>query len=82
MAVLLTIMSMWVLQGDPVEFRLPKAKGTRSYLARMHFFELMPPEVRCAEAIPVVSEDPSLLLPLTGLDINSGERGSNSWPSS
>lgn len=31
MAVLLTIVSMWCLQGDPVEIRLPVAKGTRSY---------------------------------------------------
>jgi anti-sigma regulatory factor (Ser/Thr protein kinase) len=75
MAVLLTIVSMWCLQGDPVELRLPVRKGTRSYLARMHFFEHLPPEVTCAEDLPVVAEKPSLLLPLTPLDMASGERG-------
>jgi signal transduction histidine kinase len=73
MVVLLTIMELWARRGDPVELILPERRGTRSYLARMHFFELMPEEVGCSEELPVVTEKPSALLPLTRLDVSSGE---------
>jgi hypothetical protein len=73
MVVLLTIMELWALRGDPVELLLPERRGPRSYLSRMHFFELMPEEVQCSEELPVISERPSALLPLTRLDVASGE---------
>jgi signal transduction histidine kinase len=73
MVVLLTIMTLWTRDGSRVDLSLPARTGVRSYLARMHFFELMPSEVRCSEDIPLVQERPSMLLPLSRLDVASGE---------
>lgn len=73
MVVLVTLMTLWRRSGWPVELRLPDARPTRNYLARMRFFSMLPGGVRCHEPLPTVTENPSLLIPLTKLDVTSGE---------
>jgi hypothetical protein len=73
MVTLLT--ATWVnwLGGAGVELKLPKSKSPRTYLARMHFFDLLPPDVACADPFPTVEEKASPLLPLSRLDMDAGE---------
>lgn len=72
---LLTIMTLWRLDGGEVRLRLPERRATQSYFARMRFFDLLPEGVTCREPIPSVSEHPSMLVELQPVNVNEGERG-------
>lgn len=82
---LLTVMTLWAMGGDEVRLHLPASKGARTYLARMHFFELLPEGIDCDEPLPTVTERPSMLVPLKRLDLDAGEHaidelGRFVWP--
>jgi hypothetical protein len=71
---LLTLMTVAVEQhGYGCELKLPQGQSARTYLARTHFFELLPSGVVTDQAIPTVREAGGFLLPLRRLDVNAGD---------
>jgi hypothetical protein len=71
---LLTLMNVAVQHaGYRCELKLPRRQGTRTYLARVHFFELLPSDVVMDGLIPTVTAGGGFLLPLQRLDVNAGD---------
>lgn len=72
---LLTIATLFAQWGESVLVRLPRAQGPKTYMARMHFFELLPDNVELDGERPIAGEHARWLVPLTRLDISAGEFG-------
>lgn len=75
LAELATLMTRAVQAGWTVMCSLPVVKGRDTYLARMHFFDVLPPQVIYDRTPPVVNERAMSLVPLMKLDIEAGEAG-------
>ncbi len=70
---LLTVVTLWVSHQIEVRLVLPASKSALTYLARMHFFDLLPEGVECDSPYPSVQERRSMLLELRRLDVQGGE---------
>lgn len=71
---LLTVITLWERKEARVRLRLPTSQAARTYLARMHFFELLPSNMEVDPSPPVVTERPSMLVPLRRLNVGAGEQ--------